>query len=544
MKNLTLFILMLTTSVTLIAQTLPLQVEWTNMFNRRTAASDYLIDMAVGIKGGIYLAGDSYDVGWNGMSRLQIVKYDENGNLIWEKIHNGIDSTKRKVVQEIKIIDETQLFVSGVVIGNPTVHLLLAKYNIAGNLIWSMEKDAIHPGVPFSYKFQVTNQGNIYLIYDQGGTYPTQAINIVKLNSNAQLIWERNYSYNSTSLDYVKSFEVDEAENIYLTGSTSQYDSTFVGFNEFDTFISKFDSSGQLIRQQTYCPTQSCTMKSIQTDDKYNSYLILNSYQNQIDSTYLIKIDSSGMIQFTRNFSSDTLTPFLSTCILKNGFINTYVSIDNYHARTQWVLMKKYDLEDSLCLVSDTIHLSGNNVKFGIDNWGNNYAVSEMSSFYSKIGVSISDTNGMTTNYIEYQDTSIGNIYTQKIHIKDDGVIYVGATSTHAIVSHRAFYLMKYNYTDTTNNYVIIDTKPIEKEKIKIELYPNPVRNISNIKIGVNAENTEVQIVNTLGQIMPKPLKISNQHFEIHQRNYPSGIYYYTIKANNKLIYSSSFHVY
>ena len=61
-----------------------------------------------------------------------------------------------------------------------------------------------------------------------------------------------------------------------------------------------------------------------------------------------------------------------------------------------------------------------------------------------------------------------------------------------------------------------------------VNVYPNPANDILNISLGILNENTEIKIVNALGELVLNET-LTTQHSSLKTHHLQNGIYFYTI---------------
>jgi hypothetical protein len=166
-------------------------------------------------------------------SAFFIAKYTEDGNLLWAK-----KLTSSYLPFDIATDSLGSLFVAGTIstpniifgfdtlVNNNYTNIFLAKYDIAGELIWAKTVGA---DSMFFNGITTNNKGDVLIT---GGFYPniihlgnstlinkgngTSDIYILKINSYGNLIWAK--SAGGTSTDVGQKIITDTIGNIYITG--------------------------------------------------------------------------------------------------------------------------------------------------------------------------------------------------------------------------------------------------------------------------------------------------------------------------------------
>ncbi len=79
---------------------------------------------------------------------------------------------------------------------------------------------------------------------------------------------------------------------------------------------------------------------------------------------------------------------------------------------------------------------------------------------------------------------------------------------------------------ETWKNTALVGLNEIKIKNEKFTIYPNPANPILNIELEIlNLDNTRIQLVNTLGQILIDE-KVSTQHSSINIQHFSDGIYF------------------
>lgn len=86
----------------------------------------------------------------------------------------------------------------------------------------------------------------------------------------------------------------------------------------------------------------------------------------------------------------------------------------------------------------------------------------------------------------------------------------------------------------TNPNMVSLDEA---KKETSLSLFPNPATTELNIKLNSNEHNKRVEIINLLGkQVYNKIVPTDNANFKINTSNFKPGIYFVSVKSDNKAI--------
>ena len=163
------------------------------------------------------------------------------------------------------------------------------------NLIWSKEYSTIYG--PIIRDFRVTKNENIIAVGHYTDTAISKYVGIVsKLDATGGVLW--TYSYN-TDDNYNSSFwsMVENDGNIYCYGYL--YDSVFAVTRPS---LLKLDSLGNLVWCKSYSGIFGSFLSMIQTSD--NGFLLSSHYIYGTGVACLIKVDSSGIIEWSKYYTN------------------------------------------------------------------------------------------------------------------------------------------------------------------------------------------------------------------------------------------------
>ncbi|MGD0710935.1 MAG: SBBP repeat-containing protein [Bacteroidales bacterium] len=252
-----------------------------------------------------------------------LVKYDNNGNVIWAKSAGG---TGNDYATSVAVDASGNVLLTGnysspsINFGNSILmntgynDIFLAKYDANGNVLWAISEGGGDDD--YASSVAVDTLGNTYLagyFYSPSIKFgSTILINeagnnvfLAKFDSNGNVLWAK--SAGETTIGQVSSVAVDASGNAYLTGyyssSTISFDiitltNTNVLFN--DIFLVKYDANG-------------------------NTLWARNAGGVDDDKAYAVAVDASGNAYLTGYFNSPTIT-FGSTTITNGGIYNIFLS--------------------------------------------------------------------------------------------------------------------------------------------------------------------------------------------------------------------------
>ncbi len=230
----------------------------------------------------------------NGGPDMFIAKYDSNGNALWAKSagRGNIDYASSLVCDGFGNIYAAGTFVSdSITFGSFTLFskgeddVFLVKYDNNGNVIWAVSAGNVERDIGFSVCIDAF--GNIYVGGWTGSTSNPDIL-ILKYDSGGNQVWAKSAAGNS--FDYAYSIAADGFGNIYLAGefwSDSISFGPLVLINSnvsgYAPFIVKLDSSGTALWGKAAGGNADGYGNSVTTDTKGNAYVA-----GQFDSPFIV----------------------------------------------------------------------------------------------------------------------------------------------------------------------------------------------------------------------------------------------------------------
>ena len=293
-------------------------------------------------------SGDSYYYG-------VVVKYDKDGNVLWEKINQEIFA-----FFQTKTTNDGGVLALGLCAIAPNSNgnnypVMLVKYDKNGNIEWEKIFTDLYTGQESYNTSSIDISKNNDIVLMIGGYEYRQ---ILKLDDKGNTIWTKNFEYINSNNEYSYydySF-LDKNDNIVLIGDYSTYltDSNDNGVYKYYKTILKYDINGYLkfnkkIEIDDYIESYFWSINQ----DLDGNYVILSTnivydenYNRELDRYLALEIyDENGNYKETKkisNYSSDDEANNYELMIDKSGkyIINFY----GYYN----MISKKYDKDGNL----------------------------------------------------------------------------------------------------------------------------------------------------------------------------------------------------
>jgi len=261
------------------------------------------------------VAVDSHNIyvtGWTTNQTQNIVdvfllKYDLNGNLLWDKTWDGGFSDRAESIA----LDGSNVYICGYTAkdNSSIVDMLLLKYDLDGNLIWNKTWG----GKNNDWAYSIALDRSYIFITGQTNSYGIGLDDVVllKYDLNGNLFWNRTWGGNDTESG--RSIALDDS-NIYIAGWTSSY-----GSGARDAVVLKYDFNGNFLWSKTWGSYRNEWANSIAVG---NSSLYIAGWKESnynINDGYLLKCDLDG---------GNSSYPFVVNTIPMNGSTNISLNTD------------------------------------------------------------------------------------------------------------------------------------------------------------------------------------------------------------------------
>ncbi|MQY71165.1 hypothetical protein GH141_04445, partial [bacterium] len=193
--------------------------EWVARYNGPANGHDAGSAIAVDASGNVYVTGHS--VGSGTSLDYVTVKYNSSGVQQWARRYNGpVDEYDR--ASAIAVDDEGNVYVTGWSPGSGTWNdYTTIKYDSSGVQQWVARYNGPGNSGDNAYSIALDDAGNVY-VTGTSAKYRTTPYNYdyvtVKYNSSGIQQWARRYNGPGDGDDRANSLAVDDEGNVYVTG--------------------------------------------------------------------------------------------------------------------------------------------------------------------------------------------------------------------------------------------------------------------------------------------------------------------------------------
>ena len=265
---------------------------WAAIYNGPANGNDAAKSIAVDNSGNVYVTGSSAGVG-TGLDYATI-KYNSAGAQQWVQRYNGpINSSD--IARSIAVDNSGNVYITGQSVAGAVYDYATIKYNSAGVQQWVQRYNG--PGNTFGIatSLAIDNSGNVYVTGGNGSISTGEDYATIKYNTEGVQQWLAIYNGPANTDDASNSIAVDNAGNVYVTGSSGGIGSGF------DYATVKYNSAGVQQWVQRYNGTGNSVdiANSLAIDIAGNVFVTGSITGNGTGLDYAtIKYNSSGVQQW------------------------------------------------------------------------------------------------------------------------------------------------------------------------------------------------------------------------------------------------------
>lgn len=465
---------------------------------------------------------------------------------------------------------------------NGNYDIFIAKFNASGNVLWA--KSIGETGMESGTSVSTDSDGNVYLagyFYSSSITFGSFTLTnsgssdifLVKYDSTGNVLWARKAG--NTDQDASFYVKTDYLNNVYITGNFHSSSINFGSYtlinaysNEADMFIAKYDESGNVVWAKSAGGTSEDSGQGLVIDKSGNVFLLgvyssssitfgttnltnLGNYDiflikynisgnviwaKRAGGTYAdygnrIALDTIGNIYFTGNFSSSTID---------------FDSISLTNAGNEDLFLAKYDSTGNVMWAKS---MGGINSDVGYDIAFDNSIY--ITGFFSSPTINFDSITltrvGQSDIFLAKYDLS-GNVIwaltsggvssdiSYNIAIGTYDFIYISGNFNSSVLAFGSNTITSndFNWKDIFIAAASMTTGLQESLTLisDFQIYPNPTS--SNVTMTILPETKQIQIINSLGQIVQKTIvnRQTNFNFTLKDR----GIYFIQVTTDKHTV--------
>ncbi len=449
---------------------------------------------------------------------VYVLKFDVFGNLLWTKTIGGTSLDAGNSI--IQTSDNGYAVCGYISTSNNDQDVYVMKLDSIGNLLWS--KTVGGSGAEIGNSIIQTPDGG-YAIGGYTTSYGAGYTDIyaLKLDSGGSLLWTKTIG--GTNGDEGQSIIQADNGGYVIAGSTRSY-----GEGNHDVYIIKLDSNANLLWTKTVGGTGwDDGMSVVQTND--GGYAICgysDSNSNSTSYSYVVKLDSSGSLQWTKHVGANGFNTDNSYSIFQTadgGYALGGFTTSSLNGEASIV---KLDSAGSL-LWAKSIGGNGVDVAYSI--------LQSSDGGYVMCGYTSSFSSSSESVYFLKFD-SIGNIcgtpggggWAQPsggIEGPGGGVVSSGG------IAYTFNSIVGSNGTQTDTCLTGVNEL---KEENMISVFPNPFYSQTTIHFAKQLKNATLIVYNSFGQEIKQINNISGDMVTLSRDNLPIGLYFIRLTEHGK----------
>jgi len=274
---------------------------WDKAFDKGTY--EYAFSVEQTIDGGYILVGNIFSWGFpEAHIASWLIKTDEQGNKLWEKIYGGDGDCSGKCV--IQTQDSGYVFIGSTTFyGAGSRDFWLVKTDQNGNELWNKT----YGGQMYDIGdfVQQTSDGGLILVGEtRSFGIETSDIYLIKTDESGNEIWSRTFG--GSNYEEAHSVQQTNDGGFIIGGETRSF-----GAGYFDFYLIKTDENGNEIWSKTYGGSQFDQGWHVQqtSDGGYIFGGHTCSYGDGSDDMWIVKTDENGNIDDGNNEPDKPITP-------------------------------------------------------------------------------------------------------------------------------------------------------------------------------------------------------------------------------------------
>ena len=458
-----------------------------------------------------------------GSSDVYLIKTDGAGNILWTKTFGGTGPDGGNSVRQTSdggfiLSGWTESF-------SAAMNIYLIKTDANGNMLWS--KTFGGSGVNEGYSAQETNDGGFilagYIHYFGAGNADAY---LVKTNSIGDTLWTKTFG--GTSDDWGYSTQQTSDGGFVIAGETNSF-----GAGNSDTYLIKTDGNGNMLWSKTFGGTGADYCNSVQ--QTIDGGFILSgttaSYGAVSYDLHLIKTNPSGNIIWSKTFGGSNADWGWSSQQTTDGGYVIAGETNTFGAGYEDIYLIKTDLNgDTLW----TKAIGSNNPDMGY------FSRQTKDGGLIIVGQTINTTSGNSFIYLVKTDSD-GNNGCYETNTKTIATTPLTiATNPATKVSFGGVVGNPSTQTGSGGIATILcmtSANELKNELLQITIFPNPFSTETTLSINgqLKMNNGEFIMYDVFGREVKK-MSIVNYPFTIQRNGLPSGMYFYKVSGDEKVL--------
>ncbi len=247
MKYVGIILTILMGSLPLFSQTLVQEVWVKSFFSGQGFKQDLANHLVRDSQGNLFVAGHRVVDDSMAYMDIEVLKFDDEGNLLATAVING-SANKNDKVNSIVVDSEDNIIITGSLDNGDTgKDLLVVKFDNDLNEQWRVVYNGAGSYDDKGRDVTVDGAGNVYVTgYSMENTNPWVSPDAItmKIDPNGNVLWQAIYDGPDNQHDEGKAVTVDTSGNVYVAGYSKTASSGW------DVLVLKYDANGNLLWAQ------------------------------------------------------------------------------------------------------------------------------------------------------------------------------------------------------------------------------------------------------------------------------------------------------
>lgn len=250
---------------------------WAKRYDGPGHSDDIAKDIAVDHSNNVIVTGSSRSGSASGTEDYATIKYDQaTGNQQWVSRYNGTGNGEDRAYA-IVVDNSDNVIITGASTGNSTgMDYATVKYDSTGSQRWVSRYNGTANGEDRAYAIVVDNSDNVYITGSSTNSSSGTDYTTLKYDPiNGSQIWTVLYNGTGNSSDIAYAITLDNVDNVLVTGSSRH---------------------SSLLGSEDYTTVKYSNLTGIQTisNNRPASFSLHQNYPNPFNPSTKIKIDVSA----------------------------------------------------------------------------------------------------------------------------------------------------------------------------------------------------------------------------------------------------------
>ena len=281
---------------------------WVATYNGPGNYNDSAKAIAIDDFGNVYVTGYSYS-GADAYEDYATIKYNSSGRQLWVARYAGPSGPPHSaydVANAIAVDALGYVYVTGYSDGGDTSYdYATIKYDSDGNELWEARYNGMGNGYDYAHAIALDSSGSVCVTgYSDNGS-SGQDYTTIKYGSSGSQLWVATYNGSANNNDRASSILVDPSDNVYVTGYSHGWGTSL----DYATIM--YDLAGKELWVVTYDGPANTGNEAANMSDGDISIPVADGPDDDCDYAHALAMDKSGNIYVTGgSFGIDTRYDF------------------------------------------------------------------------------------------------------------------------------------------------------------------------------------------------------------------------------------------